>query len=294
MGGVVLGDEGGERLAVVGGVFHRVGARPLHDAAAGDEHVDRRVHLVADVGDDVGVDVAPQRRDALEGDLGEHFELVAAVERELELLRLGVRRHLFAQQAVDVSLAALQKAHRRLDPLAVLLGRNFMRAGRGAAVDVVVEAGLFGLGRDRRRADAHAEGHVDDLEHVADAHAAHVRAEILVPLDKLARYGEGGIGLGDGDLDIRVRLVVFEQDVVLRLIFFDEVVFEGEGVDLGLGDDVVEVVDVGDHRLHLFGLGRRMEVLAHPVFEDARLADVDHVFVRVEHDIDAGLIRQQF
>ena len=58
--------------------------------------------------------------------------------------------------------------------------------------------------------------------------------------------------------------------------------------------DDLKIRDVRDHRPDL----RRMvlvvlEVLAHAVLEDDRLADVDDAARRILHDVDAGAVRQQ-
>ena len=92
--------------------------------------------------------------------------------------------------------------------------------------------------------------------------------------------------------DVRIGLVVFEQDVILGFILLDEGVFEGERVRLGRADDVIEIGDIRDHGCHFFGLFVVMEILPHAVFEHARLADVDDGAVPVEHDVYARGIGQ--
>ena len=89
-------------------------------------------------------------------------------------------------------------------------------------------------------------------------------------------------------LDIGIGLVVFEKNVVLGLVFFDERVFERERVHLARRDDVGKVGDILDHAPHLNGLVGSMKILAHAVFEYARLAHVNDRPVLIEHDIHAG------
>ena len=77
--GVVLRNKGRKRLRVGGSIFHGERARALHDAAARDENIDGGVHLVGRESDDVRVEVAVERGDPLQFDLGEHIEFFAAV-----------------------------------------------------------------------------------------------------------------------------------------------------------------------------------------------------------------------
>lgn len=76
--------------------------------------------------------------------------------------------------------------------------------------------------------------------------------------------------------DVWKRLVVLEQDVILRLILFDEVVFQQQRIELGVGD---REVDVGNFGNELQGLAIDARVLGKVTgnaFADVlRLADVD-------------------
>lgn len=143
-----------------------------------------------------------------EGDLGEHLQLIAAVYGEFEFLRRRISIHLFFQQRLHVAFVAVEKAHRRLHAFPVLLFGNEMRARRGAAVYMIVQARLFRLLADGRITGTHSVRHVHDLENVAHAHAAHVRPEISAPLFQLARDRERGKFFRNGYLDIGVGFIV--------------------------------------------------------------------------------------
>ena len=93
-----------------------------------------------------------------------------------------------------------------------------------------------------------------------------------------------------GDLDIRIALVILEADIVLRAVFLDQVALQDEGLNLGVGDDEVEIGDVVYQAVQLGGVaGRSLEVGAHPMPQVNRLAHVDHLAPFVLHQVDAGL-----
>ena len=48
------------------------------------------------------------------------------------------------------------------------------------------------------------------------------------------------------------------------------------------------------HRGDFFGLFRTVEILTHPIFEDARLTHIYDHAVFIQHDIDARIIGQKF
>ena len=95
-------------------------------------------------------------------------------------------------------------------------------------------------------------------------------------------------------LDVGIGLVVFEENVVLRLVLLDEIVLEGERVHFRRRDEIGKIGDVVDHRLHLRRLRGGVEILPHAVLEYARLSHIDHRAFRVEHEVDARRIGQQF
>ena len=169
-----------------------------------------------------------------------------------------------------------------------------MRTRGKAAVDMIIQTRFFGFFTDVRRTKPHAERHVDHFQNVAHPHAAHIRTEIFASLFQFARNGKRGKLFGDRDFDIGIRFIVFEEDIVFRLVFFDEVVFKRERVDLRFGDDIMEIGDVLHHRHDLFRLYRGMKILTHSVFQIARLSHVDHVAVAIVHDIYARIVGQKF
>lgn len=95
-------------------------------------------------------------------------------------------------------------------------------------------------------------------------------------------------------LDIGISLIVLQKDIIFRLVFFDEIVFERQGVYFRTRDDIVKVRDMLHHRRDLLGLLRAVEVLPHPIFENARLSDINHHAVLIQHNIYARIVGQKF
>ena len=74
----------------------------------------------------------------------------------------------------------------------------------------------------------------------------------------------------------RVRLVVLEQHVVVRLVALDEVVLEQQRVLLRLHHHVADVADAGHEEPCLARLLLLVEVRAHAPLQVFRLADIDN------------------
>jgi hypothetical protein len=91
------------------------------------------------------------------------------------------------------------------------------------------------------------------------------------------------------DLESNVGLVVFEQDVVLRLVLFDQIIFKDERLFLRADDDRFDRFDLlgeeGDDRA---GVPALRIVLLHPRFQVLRFAYVEDLPLFVLHQVDAG------
>ena len=92
----------------------------------------------------------------------------------------------------------------------------------------------------------------------------------------------------------QVVLVVLELDVEARLVLLDERVLQQQRLLLVRGDDRLDVGDDALEQRHEVAAVARggLEVLADPVAQDRRLADVDRLAAPVLHDVDARRRRQ--
>ena len=137
------------------------------------------------------------------------------------------------------------------------------------------------------------EDAVQDVERLAHLLRVRVRAEVPdarpVPL---AREHHARVLVLDRDRDVRERLVVAQADVERRPVPLDEVLLEVERLDLGAGDDHLDVRDPlrqqPDLRAAVLAV---LEVRAHARAERLRLADVEDVAFRVAEQVDARASR---
>ena len=142
-----------------------------------------------------------------------------------------------------------------------------------------------------------AEDAVQDVERLAHLLRVRVRAEVddAAPVP-LAREHDARVVVLDRDRDVRERLVVAQPHVERRPVALDEVLLEVQRLDLGAGDDRL---DVGDPRRRAgrspgaLSLEPGLEVLAHARAQRLRLADVEHLAALASEEVDAGARRQR-
>ena len=201
-------------------------------------------------------------------------------------------------QTVDHRLvAALQEAHRVVDVARIAGGADQPDARRAATPDLMLQAWSAAVGVEGVAAIAQPEQLLQEVERITDRAGARVRPEVaagLAPVAAVEREAREGMR---GDLQVRVRLVVAQQDVVARVVLLDQVELEQQGLGLG-----VHHRDLDPHHLRhqRHGLGRAAAALAQlgpevrrdPPSEVARLADVEDVAGAVEHPVDARAGRQ--
>ncbi len=160
-------------------------------------------------------------------------------------------------------------------------------------VHVVVEADLIVAG-DLLFALPVGEEPVQQIEGFVGLPRRGVGTEVAAAiLDNAAGRDDPGPFLV-GDLQVGIRLAVFQHDVVLRQVALDQLVFENQRFGRGIGADDLEIDDMRDQlaRLRIVP-ALRLEVGAHAIAQRDRLADVDDAAILVLHQIDAGLGRQR-
>jgi hypothetical protein len=91
------------------------------------------------------------------------------------------------------------------------------------------------------------------------------------------------------ELDIGKRLVIAQQHVEARHQALDQIAFEQQRLDLGVGDDDLEAAGFRHHALEAVRQPGNVGVIGDAVLEIGRLADVKRVALAVEHAIDAGM-----
>ena len=192
---------------------------------------------------------------------------------------VGGLEHRARQPLDQLVVLAFEEQLRVLHRHVVLL----LRADRGdarrdAALDVVLEARPLAVAGDDLVARPDAEQPVRQRHRPARERRRHERAgvEAAVALDA-ARDQHARKRLVRRQLQVRIVLVVAQQDVVLRRALLDEVVLERERLDDRVGDDHLEAGDLVEQRVGLRMQSARAEIAAHAVAQRPRLADVDRV-----------------
>ena len=225
-------------------------------------------------------------------------EPVPELSRALEVKSCRRLFHLGSYVLLDAVILALEEHDDLLDHSAVALFAHRAEARCHALADVVVQAGalLAYVSREDLPAALEREDIRDGLQHQR-AVARHVGAE--VDGTRLSRFGLGTEGLEHPrvllvqcDADIRVALVVTEQNVVAGLVALDEIGLEQQRLGLASNDGVLEVGDVRDHRRDLGDRDRpAAEIALQSVAEFLRLADINNSPAAIFHKIDSGTER---
>ena len=127
----------------------------------------------------------------------------------------------------------------------------------------------------------------------SDVHDAAVRAKVAVAF----LYAPGDEHLGEvvaGDADPGIRLGILEQNIVLGLVLFDEVVLEEKGVGLGV---YYRELGIGNLAHKDAGLGieplRGNKILRDALVKVFCLAHVYHFSLGVVVTVYAGRMREQ-
>jgi len=220
---------------------------------------------------------------------------IAQLSGALEIERLGSQIDPVAHASHHFVSTAVEKEQDFIDHGAVLLPRLQQHARRLAPPDVIIET------RPLRRTDrqiiaarSHGEDALHDVERTA--HRTHVRVRTEVAravVDELSGDVDARKGFLHRHLDVRIRLVVSERDVVLRPVLLDEIRFENEGVRLAGDDDRVDRGGLEHQRPrpHALEVVDR-DVAPHAGTKPLRLTHIQHVSVRVTPEIHSGRLRQ--
>ena len=262
-------------------------------AAVGKAQNGRRALVaLSDHGDDVQLVDTDIHDLLLIAQLLHRGDLVAQACRAFKVQRVRGGEHPLLQQLHHACAVAREELQRRFHPLVVVVRLHASRAGRTALLDVEIQAGtLFAeVLREPPAAGRQSEDLVRLLHRGFDVPAVFERPDVARSVVRLLQdVAEAAVRLVR-HADIAVALVVLEQDVVFRGMLLDQRAFQYQALELGIGDDVGEVVHVVHHPPHLFGVVvLRAEVLADAVFQLLRLADVDDLARLVLHDIYARL-----
>ena len=156
-------------------------------------------------------------------------DLVANARRALELERSRRCFHLCLQLDQHFIRLAAQEQRRAFDVVAVFVFTDEADAGRRAALDLIEHARPGTVGEQH-------EHLLQRRDAIADRARAGERPEIPVTAIKRAAMEAQLRKRIARDADVRIALVVAEQDVVARLVRLDEIVLEQQRLAFRAGD----------------------------------------------------------
>ena len=289
---VILGQKGFQDFIAV---FLAPGIRPEtavaeHPALAHHQyfhhrqsvaHRDRhRVHIAAPVG--FHVLLLLHRLDG--------GELVAQFRGPLEIQLLGGFLHLLGEVVADLAAAAGEKIHRHAHLLGVRLAADEIHAGRGAALDLILQARPCAIAEEAVPAVAHAEHLFHQRQGFANAAGAGIGAEIAGAGPALAAMkGNARVLVRGGDLDIGVGLIVAQQNIVRRAQGLDQRLLKQQRLRLAGGDGGLHAGDTADQRPG-FGAGDVfLEIGIQPGAQIPGFPHIEHSAIVVQHPVNTGL-----
>ena len=88
-------------------------------------------------------------------------------------------------------------------------------------------------------------------------------------------------------------LIVLELYIITRLVFLDEVVFQQQGIELGVDHDMPDGIDLPDQQGKLGPHGPVLiEVRGHSFAKALGLADIDHLTFFIDELVHTRLVRK--
>src|SRR5687767_4280811 len=149
------------------------------------------------------------------------------------------------------------------------------------------------VGEDGIFARAYPEHLLDELDALPDCAGIRERTVVaMLVVKRSAMKTEPRIRV-PGHYEVRIRLVIPEEDVVARAERLDEVVLEEQRLAFRARDRRLHARDVRNHDLRAGRDARRLlKVRRDALAKIERLADVQHFAGRVEHAVDARQVRQ--
>ena len=143
------------------------------------------------VGDHVGLFDAGEVDVLARLDLGQRLDAVAQARGALEVQRVARRAHLQHQAVLDLAALAGQEVARLAHQLAVVRFRDALHAGRGAALDLVLQAGPGAHREHAVAAIAQQEGALQGDDGAVDRAGGGEGPEILArPVARAAMLGD--------------------------------------------------------------------------------------------------------
>ena len=221
--------------------------------------------------------------------LGHRPDLVAQPRRGLEAQRLRRGGHARFEFIDELRALAFEQQQRVLDLGTVVGGIDRQRARAETALDLIFQARPGAVTEHAVRTRPQRKDLADGFQRVLDRGARMERPEIFgAVFDHLARQQQPRPRVPLRQLDVPVRGIVLEADVVAGLELLDQRVFEQQRLFFVPGDQRLHVVHPGEQEPDMRAPVPAAGVLPDPGAEVLRLSDVDDRPVLVREFIDAG------
>ena len=179
----------------------------------------------------------------------------------------------------------------------VLCLRHLRPAPAVAVANVVIEAGPFfpNVSWKFPSASWQAQGVGHCADNLPAAAPAAVGAKVAGSIFRnSADQGKTRISLVDRKADIGIAFVIFQQNIIARLMPLNQRALQHQSFKLIVRQNIVKVVDLADHGPGLPRMaGEVGKVLADPIFQRPGFPYIDHLPRLVHHNIDAGGERQR-
>ena len=96
-------------------------------------------------------------------------------------------------------------------------------------------------------------------------------------------------------LDVRIGLVILQKNIVIGMVFLDEVTFQQQCFHLGIRYDIFEFLDIRHHGLGFHRMvSAALKILPYAVFQIDSLPHIDHMSIGILHQIYPRFLGQFF
>ena len=220
------------------------------------------------------------------GNLAQLHQLIAQQRRLLIRARLRRRLHFCCQFLQQHLTAAIQKIAGMRHRLRIGFLVNIAHARRITALNLILQTRAAAGSKKTGLTLPHAEDLGEHLQRIARRLHIGKRAEKLALLARAAMQRQARKRMRRQH-DIRIGLVIAQQNIELRQMRFDEIVLQNQRFRFRMGNRRINI----DHLLHQ---GARLrahavvtKITGKPVAQILRLADIQHLAVGIAHLINA-------
>ena len=287
---VELADEGGQHVTQRFGlvVTGEVGAVAPVLAGPVEEHLDRRVAGLLGGGDHVGIAQPGGVHALMVLDMGQRLQPVAVGGGGLEFQRVAGRLHGGRQLFLNRGRPAFQEGTGVGHQGGVIRLGDAVHARCRTALDLIQQARPGPVFEHAVGTGAQQEHPLQRVERAVDGAGRRERAVIIAaPLLGATMLGHLRPIVVGAQQDVGERLVVAQDDVERRPQTLDQVGFQQQRFDLGMGGHEHHRPGQRHHLGQPRGQSCRLGVAGDALFDVARLAHIQHLATPVDHTVHA-------